>query len=241
VSLKFSLILAVFFVRGTLANAQQNTQLQLKIDSTNRTLTVSAQERVTVDPEIAVIHIGFETPLSDAKTAYVTGAATSNAIVGALKQAGIPEGAIRSIDQHLDRDYERQHKFRLAQSWEVKTPPERAAEILDIAVGAGATESGQIEWTVKDVRALESQALERASNRVREDAAILANGMGVKLGAPVYMTNEIAIADFRDRVSGNYAPADQAEFKARAAAPPLAIEPRKVSRTASVYAVFAIE
>ena len=134
-SLKFSLILAVFFVRGTLANAQQNTQLQLKIDSTNRTLTVSAQERVTVDPEIAVIHIGFETPLSDAKTAYVTGAATSNAIVGALKQAGIPEGAIRSIDQHLDRDYERQHKFRLAQSWEVKTPPERAAEILDIEIG----------------------------------------------------------------------------------------------------------
>lgn len=239
--LKSILIVAAALVLSTLAAAQQNTQLQLKIDSSNRTLTVTAQERVTVDPEIAVIHIGFETPISDAKTAYTVGAATSNAVVAALKQAGILESAIRSVDQHLERDYERPHKFRLAQSWEVKTLPERAAEILDIAVGAGATESGQIDWTVNDVRALESQALEKATTRVREDAATLANGMGVKLGVPVYMTNGISVADFRDRLNGNYTVAVDAEFKARNAAPPLAIEPRKVIRTASVYAVFAIE
>ena len=239
--MKSSLILAAVLVPGTLAAAQQNPQLQLKIDSSNRTLTVTAQERVTVDPEIAVIHIGFQTPPSDAKTAYAAGATTSNAIAAALKQAGIPESAIRSVDQHLDRDYEKPHRFRLAQSWEVKTPPDRAAEILDIAIGAGATESGQIDWTVRDVHALESQALEEATSRVREDAATIANGMGVKLVAPIYMTNEHAVADFSERLSANDAPALQAEFKARAATPPLAIEPRKVSRTATVYAVFAIE
>lgn len=239
--LKSSVTVAAVLVLCTLAAAQQNTQLQLKIDSSNRTLTLTAEERVTVEPEIAVIHIGFETPPSDAKTAYAVGAATSNAIIAALKQAGIIESAIRSVDQHLERDSERPHRFRLAQSWEVRTVPERAAEILDIAVGAGATESGQINWTVKDVRALESQALEKATTRVREDAATLANGMGVKLGAPVYMTNEIAVADFRERFNGNCAPVAEAEFKSRNAAPALAIEPRKVSRTASVYAVFAIE
>jgi hypothetical protein len=237
--LKSSVILAALLAPGLLAPAQQNPQLQLKIDSSNRTLTVSAQERVTAEPEIAVLHIGFETPLSDAKTAYATGAATSNAIVAALKQVGIPETAIRSADQHLDRDYTKPHRFKLIQSWTVKTPPDRAAEILDVAVAAGATESGQIDWTVNDVRALETQALEKAANRAHEDAATLAKGMGVKLGVPVYMTNEVLTPGFRGYTNGN--DSIQAEFKTRSAPLPLAIEPRKVSREATVYAVFAIE
>ena len=221
------------------AVAQQTNQVQLKIEAANRTLTVSAEERVTADPEIAILHIGFETQPSDAKTAYATGAKTSNEIVTALKQAGIPETSIRSESQHLDSFGYKTHKFKLVQQWTVKTPSERAAEILDVAVGAGATDSGQIEWTVKDEKALEDQALDKAAARAKANAAVLAKGMGVNLGSLIYVTNQISTPPAYFRAYDNNA-APGGSFAAPSPQP-LAIEPRKVSREATVYAVFAIE
>jgi uncharacterized protein YggE len=219
------------------AIAQQTSQVQLKIEPTNRTLTVSAEGRVTVDPDVAILHIGFQAQPTDVKSAYAGGAKISNDIINALKQAGIPETSIRSEWQRLDSASGKPHKFTLVQQWTVKTPPERAAEILDIAVAAGATDSGQIDWTVQDERALEDQALDQAAARARADAAVLAKGMGVHLGALVYVTNQISEQRFVAAYANNGAPGGAF------AAPPmtLAIEPRKVSREAAVYAVFAIE
>lgn len=237
---KFQLIVAFSFITGcAVAVAQQTSQVELKIEPTNRTLTVSAEGQVTVDPDVAILHIGFETQPSDAKAAYAAGAKTSNDIVNALKQAGIPETSIHSEWQRLDRVFDKTRKYKLVQQWTVKTPPARVAEILDIAVAAGATESGQIDWTMENMRTLEDQALDSAAVRARADAEVLAKGMGVHLGALIYVTNQISVpqsypAYYADR---------SAPTGAFAAAPsaPLAIEPRKVSRTATVYTVFAIE
>lgn len=227
------------------ARAQQTTQVQLKIEPTNRTLTVSAEERVTADPDLAILHIGFETQPSDAKKAYAAGAKTSNEIIAALKQAGIPEASIRSESQRLEGAGGKAHNFKLVQAWAVKTPPARAAEILDLAVSAGATDSGQIDWTVEDERALEEQALDRATARAKADAAVLAKGMGVHLGAPIYVTNQISASQDWPLKGRNFAALAElgVGVTAKQLQPqqPLAIEPRKVSRTANVYAVFAIE
>ena len=228
--------IAAMISAGLAATAQQVNQPELKIDSSNRTFTVTADENISVEPEIAVLHIGFDTQLGDAKTVYADGARTSNAIVSALKQAGVPETSIRSESQYLDRDYTKPHKFKLTQQWTVKVAPERAAEILDIAVTAGATSSGNIEWTVKDEQALEEQALDRAASRARENASALAKGMDVHLGALIYVSNQISSPTYRRPMLESFA------MKERAAPePPLAIEPHRVSRTATVYAVFAIE
>ncbi|MGB8261868.1 MAG: SIMPL domain-containing protein [Terracidiphilus sp.] len=234
-------IAAAAVIWGSLASgAQQTSQIELKIDANNRTLTVSAEERVTAEPEIAILHIGFQTLPMDAKSAYAAGAKTSNEIVGALKQAGVAETAIRSESQRLDSWEGKTHKFRLTQSWVVKVDPVRVAEILDVAVTAGANDSGQIEWTVNDPKALEDQALEKATARARSDAAALAKGMGVKLGPLVYVTNQMSHMPQETR---NFAALASLGLGVSSALPDahLAIEPHKVSRTATVYAVFAIE
>jgi uncharacterized protein len=218
------------------APAQQATQPEMKVDSSNRTLTVSATDNISVEPDLAVLHIGFDTQLEDAQAAYADGARASNAIIVAIKQAGIPEASIRSVSQFLDRDWSKQHKFKLSQQWTVKVPPARAAEILDVAVTAGATSSGQIEWTVKDEKALEAQALEKAASRARENAQVLAKGMGVSLGNLIYVSNQLTSTAPRPMMF-------QTESLARVAAspPPLSVEPHQVIREATVYAVFAIE
>jgi uncharacterized protein YggE len=135
---------------GDPASAQQIGQPQLQLSATNRTLSVTGFERVTADADVAILRIGFETQPTDAKKAYADGARLSNTIIGAIKDAGIPETAIRSETQHLDRIWDQPHKFKLVQQWTVKTPPERAAEILDVAITAGATSSGDIDWALND-------------------------------------------------------------------------------------------
>jgi hypothetical protein len=218
------------------AVAQEPAAPELKIDSTNRTLTVSASDSVSVEPEVAVLHIGFDTQPEDAKSAYADGARASNAIIEAIKQAGIPEDAIHSESQYLDRDWSKPHKFKLSQQWTVKVPPARAAEILDLAVAAGATTSGQIDWTVKDEKALEAEALDRAASRARQNAAVLAKGMGVGLGSLIYVSNQVSsVVPQPARFQINTL------VEKELSPQPLAIEPREVNRTATVYAVFAIE
>ncbi len=219
--------------------AQQPSDLKLNIDSTNRTIAVSAEGRVTVDPDIAVLHVGFETKPEDSKTAYSDGANTSNAIVAAIRGAGIPEASIRSEYQRLEPFDVKNHRFKLTQEWTVKVPPARAGEILDLAVSAGATDSGQIEWTVEDVHALEDQALKQAAERARSDATVMASATGAHLGSLLFATNQIAEVRNRFEVNENDAVAGFAPSTRQA--PPLAIEPRKVVRQATVYLVFAIE
>jgi uncharacterized protein YggE len=229
-------IIAAAMLAGTTLYAQFPGQVELKVEPSNRTLSVNAEAQVTADPDTAILHIGFETNPSDAQSAYAEGAQTSNAIISAVKQAGVPENAIHSETQHLDRDYTvpKSHKFKLVQQWTVKTDPAHVAQVLDAAVTAGASVSGDIEWTVKDPAALDAQALENAAARAKDDAAVLAKGMGVRLGALVYVskTSEPQVRPMPGRVMamakiGN----DQ----------PLAIEPGKVTRSATVYAVYAIE
>ena len=225
---------------AAIGHGQSSNQVGLRIEPTNRTLALNAEERVTVDPELAILHVGFETQPMDAKAAYAEGARISNAVIAAIKGAGIEETAIRSESQSLERDWSKPHRFKLVQQWTVKTPPGRASEILDIAVTAGATESGQIEWTVADPKQLEAQALQKAAARVREQASALSSGMGVKLGPVLYISNEVKAnpVPFSSGVANDSLEA----YKGRQlAALPLAIEPRKVARTAAVYAVFAIE
>ena len=236
--MKFSSIALSFFLVTIPISAQLATQPQLKVDSSNRTLTVTATDSVSVEPDLAILHIGFDTQPEDAKSAYADGARASNAIIAAIKQAGIPETAIRSEFQYLDRDYtNKQHKFVLRQQWTVKVAPERAAEILDVAVTAGATSSGQIDWAVKDEKALEAQALDKTAARARANAEVLAKGMGVRLGALIYVSNQMS-SSVMPRPMPMMA---MRSANAEAPPPPLSIEPHQVTREATVYAVFAIE
>ena len=233
--MKLFLLFAAVLFATIPAAAQQPTQPQLKVDSSNRTLTVSATDSVTVEPDLAILHIGFVTQPQDAKSAYADGSRASNAIISALKQADVPESEIRSESQYLDRDWTTKlRKYTLHQQWTVKVAPARAAEVLDIAINAGATSSGQIDWTVKDEKALEAEALDKAASRAKANADVLARGMGVRLGSLIYVSNQLSSPQFpRPMMAMAQRTAD--------AAPPLAIEPHQVSREATVYAVFAIE
>jgi len=221
---------------------------QIDVNKNNRTIAITATDKATADAEVANVHVGFQVFAADSPSVYALGSKTSNAIVTALKKAGVDENAIQSDTQsvgpvepfqiqNLPEAQKAQRQFQVTQSWSVKTSAKAAATVLDAAVQAGANQSGQIDWDVADPDALEATAAESALKRAHAIADQMAKGLGASLGSLVYASNQVAerpLPMAKGMMAMMAAPPS-------APPPPLAISPQKVTRSATVYAVFAIE
>ena len=83
-----------------------------------------------------------------------------------------------------------ERKFQVQQSWNVKTAAANGAKVLDVAVKAGANQSGQMTWSVADQDALQAKAAKLALDRARQIAQQMAAGLSATLGPLVYASNE---------------------------------------------------
>ena len=120
--------------------------------------------------------------------------------IDALKKAGIPDKAIESENQSLQRNtyhdpqesqMERDKKqFVLNQSWTVKTKADDAARVLHLAVEAGANQSGQIDWQYRDVNGLQAKAAGNALAKAQAIAQQMAQGLNVKLAGLIFASNQ---------------------------------------------------
>lgn len=228
----------------TIANAQVTDGATLQINKENRTISVSASDHAEADPEIADLHVGFTTYGATLQSAYASASDTSNTIVKAMLNAGAPQSAIQSQSQRVTRldDYETKTrkgmKFSVQQSWTVSVAPKDAALILNAAIEAGANQSGEIVWRMKNSVALDGEAIERATERAKALATELAKGLGVTLGKLLYATNSVGLGSAVNFATLNGFVGGNAQ---RVSVAPLAIEAQRVERTATVQIVFAIE
>ncbi|HUZ04052.1 MAG TPA: SIMPL domain-containing protein, partial [Acidobacteriaceae bacterium] len=195
------------------------------------------------------VHIGFVAYAPDADAAYAKGSKTSNAIISALTAKSIAKTDIQSESQSVTetQPYELEklppaeqakRRYQVRQSWMVQTKADDAASVLNTAVNAGANNSGQVEWTVADEKALEAKAAGNALSRARAIATQMAQGLGIQLGDLIYASNQ---APESPRPIMLRSMAMAAPPPPPPAPSPLAISAQKVERSATVYAVFAIQ
>jgi uncharacterized protein YggE len=218
----------------------------IQVSKENRTISVTATDKVTAMADVATVHVGFIAygPTSDA--AYANGSRTSNAIMKALTSSGIPSANIQSENQsvtpvqnyqveRLSEAEKAQRKFQVTQSWTVRTRADDAAKVLDLAVKAGANQSGQIDWSFSDENTPEAQAAAKALQRAHAQAAQMAQSLNAKLGVLLYASNEVQASPIRPIMM-------RAMVAQKGAEPaPLAINPREIEKSATVTAIFAIE
>jgi uncharacterized protein YggE len=218
----------------------------IQVSKENRTIAITATDKVTVLADRATVHIGFIAYGSDSDAAYANGSRLSNAIVKSLIAANVPNDAIESENQNVSpvQEYQidkltpaekAQRKFQITQSWTVRTAAADAAKVLDLAVKAGANQSGQIDWSLKDENAPEAEAAGKALQRARTVASEMAKGLDARLGALLYASNETQAVPPRPLMRAMAAPAAVMKLE------PLAINARQIEKSATVYAVFAIE
>ena len=232
---------------GALRLAAQTIQ----VNKDNKTVAITTNDSASVDADTAVVHIGFELFAADADAAYAKGSAASNAVMQAMKALGVPQDTIQSDSQGIsennnfngNQDFTPEEKaarrFRIQQSWSIKVKAADAGKVLHEAISAGANQSGQIDWAVADENALEAQAAGKALTIAEQ----MAKGLNAKLGGLIYASNEAAERPV-------FALAGRAAYGVGSGAGggmyaqktmPLAIVPQKVTRSATVYAVFSIE
>ncbi len=230
---------------GTMACSAQVAQT-LGISKDNRTITVTATDNAFAMADQAVVHIGYQAYGEDEGSAYAEGSRRSNGVIDALRAAGVPADSIESEDQNLQplNEYELKNipaalknmKYRITQSWTVRTTPEAAAKTLDLAVKAGANQSGSIAWEMKDGSLLEAAASARALAHAQVIAARMAEGLHTRVGSLLYASNQA------QETLARPAPVIMMAMKRQTAdAKPLSLSSRRVERSATVFAIFSIE
>lgn len=228
----------------TLAVAADAQTIQVNKD--NRTIAITTTDEAEAVADRAVVSIGFTTYGADQDGTYADASKTSNAIMKALKDAGVKEEAIESSEQNLsaidDSDkarYSKGLRFVASQGWKVTVPADTAADTLHVAITAGANNSGNIDWQLADDSKLEGEAAEKALAHAKQIAERMTKGLNVTLGPLVYASNQTPPQPGRqfDRL---YSMASLSSVEKKNLKP-LAIRPDKITKSATVYAVFSLQ
>jgi len=248
-----ALRLFAFLAFATLYAIPSSTQ-SIKINRDNKTIAISTTDEATATADIAAVTIGFEVYGPDYQSAYTDGGNVSHAVLEALRKAGVEDKSIESSGQSLEQntnfddkekaDQRAKKQFAMRQSWEVSVSPEKAAEVIRMAIAAGANKSGAIDWRLSDRKALQARAAEAALVKARAVATQMATGLHVKLGDLIYASNETPTAKlyFAPRPGAMETVTVSASVAAQVnLLPALEIRPQTIHEEATVYAVFAIE
>jgi len=162
----------------TFATAQQTTQPELEGRLNESHVDRQRNRERLGRTRTAILHIGFDTQPEMQNRRTPTEPALLTPIISAIKQAGIPEDSIQSQSQYLES--------RLVQAAQIQAQPAMDRESAARARRrdsryrrhSSATDSGQIDWTVKDEKALEAQALDEAASRARQNGEVLGQRHG---------------------------------------------------------------
>ena len=184
---RLGIVLAILLSAAVIGNVTA----QVSEESTDKLIHVSGTGKVTTTPDQAVIRFAVETEHADVTVAQQQNAQRMDAVINALKNAGIPEKDIRTagyniipVTENNDRPLTTDAKvrfYRVVNTLEVTlTDVNRAGEIIDLAVANGANRVDRFTFTLSDAKQLEfrSQALTAAVAQARGDADAVAAALG---------------------------------------------------------------
>lgn len=149
------------------------------------TAVASGQGVVLAVPDRAWITIGAESRAPSPREAQRLNAEAMKPVQDKLRAAGVPADAIRTISYDVQYEWDFVNNKRVGRGYVARNTIEvrvdsidRVGELLEIAVGAGATSLGGIRFDLKDQAKLEREALRLAVVDARAKADVLAAGAG---------------------------------------------------------------
>ena len=160
----------------------QNTDAAFK----TTTLNLSAQGETRIKPDIVTLTLGVSTEAATAQAASAQGAQRVNAVVQALRGAGVAQRDIQTQWTQLTPRYADRsgapreivaHQATTTMSVTVREMP-RAGALLDLAVAAGANVVQGVRFGLADPTAAQRQARDLALRALQDDAVQVAGVMG---------------------------------------------------------------
>lgn len=174
------------------AQAQTEEEAAQEQASTERTITVSGQGRISARPDTAVVRLGVQTQADTAQAALDENSANMQAVISTTLDAGIAEEDIQTQGIRLQPIYDRSEDeqqqpevtgYRASNTVEVTVRDlDNVGSVLDAVVEAGSNTIDSIRFEVSDTDEALAQAREAAVNNAREKAEQLTSLVDAELG-----------------------------------------------------------
>ena len=219
-----TLPLLFLLIAPAVAGAQQNTTPEPPV------VVTSGEGLVQAVPDRAWITITAESRAGNPRDAQRRNADAMTPVIDKLRTAGIPADAIRTIGYDLQQEWDYVNNQRTSRGYVARNTIEvrvdaidRIGELLEMAVGSGATSVGGVRFDLKNRATLERDALRLAVEdaRARADAAAAGAGRSIDRvlridaqsgGAPIPMPR---VAMLREQAASDAPPIAAGQMEIR--------------------------
>lgn len=187
-SVFLSLLLA--FAAGCGAGATRT----IVVPENGQGIRVSGRGEVRATPDLAVLDIGVEARRPTVAEARTQAAEAQQAVLEALRAAGIEERDLRTTQLSVQPDYEYSQTGRTLRGYVVTNTVEARIHTLDriqqavdtaIAAGGDLTRLNGLRFELSEPDAVKRQARAEAIAKARAEAEQIAEELGVRLGEPL--------------------------------------------------------
>ncbi len=182
-------ILILFFGFKTI-NTLKETKYVGKSDVSEHIVQMEGVGRVDAKPDIAVLTFGMMAEDISVSKAQEFNTAGMNAIIKSIKEVGIDEKDLQTINYsaYEKKDWDpdlREYKsgnWIVSQDLSVKVRDvEKVSAVIDVAVKTGVTSVSGPNFQIDDSDDLEAQARELALTDAKNKVDVIANKLGVKI------------------------------------------------------------
>ncbi len=208
---------------------------------TERTVSVSAQGRVSAAPDRASISTGVQTEADTAREAMARNTAAMSKLIDGLKALGIAAKDIQTTAIQVNPRYTNPRDGKppvingytaLNQVRIVVVDIKKIGEVLDAALTLGANQMGGIGFEVSTAETLKDDVRKAAMVNARRRAELYAAAAGATLGQVLSIAEDIRMAG----------PAPYAgRMKSMAAAQDVPVEAGSVDLETTVHATWALK
>lgn len=178
---------ATLMMTGTALASTPNAKEQ--IVASDQYIAVNASGTIEVQPDIASISLGVMTTAKDSAQARQKNANTLKKVTQAIEKAGVKGTDIKTehISMYPNSDFKNGSEiitgYTVTNQLSITVQNvDKAGEIINAAMTAGANTVNGISYDVKDREKYYEQAVDKAMKSANSKAKIMANASGLKLG-----------------------------------------------------------
>ena len=151
---------------------------------------VTGTGKASAAPDKAQIILGVTSSAPDVLSAQERTNLSIEKIISELKNLGIPEKDIKTVNYSVSPEYDfsegsqRIRGYSVSQNLEIKSPIDKANQVIDLSTASGANLIGNISFVLDDKKEeeLKNQARKEAVDNAKRSAEGLSRTSGIKLG-----------------------------------------------------------
>ena len=163
-----------------------------KADRAERMITVEAQGKVTVKPDLGVTTMGMVAEAKTVSEAQKKNTEVMNKLISRLKELGVEEKDIQTANYNVYPQYDYTSNgsvlkgYQVSQNVTIKIRDlAKADSILGLAGEVGANTVSGLQFTFDDDEAYKAQAREQALAKIADKAKTLSQTLGVRFASVV--------------------------------------------------------